>query len=86
MKKDLKTKLEELIRSMAESKNMLINLAMLSDLIHKPLLSNAQTADLFLKDVRTMHNWRKQNVLASRKIRNRHFYLWTDILNYLDGI
>jgi len=84
MKKDVKAKLEELIRAMAESKNILINLALLGDLMNKPLLSNAQTASLFLRDVKTMYNWRKSNVLVSKNIHNKHFYLWSDILDYLD--
>ncbi|WP_158800621.1 hypothetical protein [Pedobacter sp. L105] len=84
MRKLEQTPIDKLIQKLAESKNIQINLALLGDLVTKPLLSNTNTAKLFLSDVRTIYNWRLKEGLVSKQIRSRHFYLWDDILSFLD--
>jgi len=85
MKEDeVRTKLEDMIQKISESRNMMVNLALLGELIKKPLLSNKELSTFLLTSVRTLYRCRLNGGLVSRKIRSRHFYLWVDIFDYLD--
>ena len=74
---------QEMILKLIESKKLPVNVAFFGTLIAQPLLTNQQTADFFLINVKTLYNWRA-NWLVSKKIRRRHFYLWADLFDYLN--
>lgn len=83
MKPNLETELQEMIRKISESNHLIIDMIMLKTLLQNPLLSNLQCAAFFATNPRTLLNWRVHNGLKSRKIARRHYYLWSDIFDYI---
>ena len=84
MKHNLETEMEEMLRKIAESKHQIIDFMVLNKLIQKPLISNLQCAEFFATNPRTLLNWRIKHGLRSRKIARRHYYLWSDVFEYID--
>ena len=55
----------------------------LTDMVGKPLLTNADFANLFSIDVRSCHRWRKIWGIPYLKLVGRIYYLWPSILPIL---
>ena len=84
MNNTVETKLDLVIIELAKSKNMLIDLSRLKEFGHRTLLSNIETAQFFLTDVRTLFTWRTKDGMPSTKIRSRHYYTWDNIKDFLE--
>ena len=55
----------------------------LTEMVKKPLLTNADFAILFSIDVRSCHRWRKIWGIPYLKLIGRVYYLWPSILPIL---
>jgi len=55
----------------------------LTEMVKKPLLTNADFAILFSIDVRSCHRWRKTWGIPHLKLIGRVYYLWPSILPIL---
>ena len=77
---ELWQKLRELVRAeLRDSKPEPPVAHQVNGLVQKPLYKASEVCEILHVSRQTLHQWRKEGLLKSYKIKSRLFFLWADV-------